>query len=187
MSVNARDAIEGGGTLRIAVQPATSVPSVRGHAGTGGDFVAIAVSDEGTGIPQDRLAQIFEPFFTTKAVGKGTGLGLSQVYGFAEQSGGEVAVESEVGQGTTFTLYLPRVAAELGEATTARTSDDSAQGRGHILVVEDNEQVGAFSTQLLSELGLRPRGHQAPRQPCSACQRTRIDMLPSFRMLLCRA
>lgn len=153
MSVNARDAMGEAGTLRIAIQPVISVPSVRGHAGTSGEFVAISVSDTGAGIPQDKLAQIFEPFFTTKAVGKGTGLGLSQVYGFAKQSGGEVAVESEEGLGTTFTLYLPRVAAELGDATTARVGADSAQGRGHILVVEDNEQVGAFSTQLLAELG----------------------------------
>jgi len=153
MSVNARDAMEGVGTLRIAICPATSVPSVRGHAGAGGEFVAISISDSGAGIPPEKLAQIFEPFFTTKAVGKGTGLGLSQVYGFAKQSGGEVAVESEVGQGTTFTLYLPRVAGELGDATTAPSGVDIAQGRGHILVVEDNEQVGAFSTQLLAELG----------------------------------
>jgi len=153
MSVNARDAMEGVGTLRIAIHPAPSVPSVRGHAGTGGEFVAISISDRGAGIPPDKLAQIFEPFFTTKAVGKGTGLGLSQVYGFAKQSGGEVAVESELGQGTTFTLYLPRVAGELGEATTAQSGADDGQGRGHILVVEDNEQVGAFSTQLLAELG----------------------------------
>jgi PAS domain S-box-containing protein len=153
LAVNARDAMEGSGALRISIQPAVSVPSVRGHAGTSGEFVAISVTDTGVGIPPDKLAQIFEPFFTTKALGKGTGLGLSQVYGFAKQSGGEVAVESELGQGTTFTLYLPRVAGELGEATTAQASADVAQGQGHILVVEDNEQVGAFSTQLLAELG----------------------------------
>ncbi|WP_298089555.1 PAS domain-containing sensor histidine kinase [uncultured Sphingomonas sp.] len=153
MSVNARDAMEDAGTLRITIQPVISVPSVRGHAGTNGEFVAISISDTGAGIAQDKLAQIFEPFFTTKAIGKGTGLGLSQVYGFAKQSGGEVAVESEEGRGTTFTMYLPRVAAELGDATTAKVGADSAQGRGHVLVVEDNEQVGAFSTQLLAELG----------------------------------
>lgn len=106
LSVNARDAMDGVGTLRIAVRSASSVPSVRGHAGAAGEFVCVAVSDQGAGIPTDQLAQIFEPFFTTKPVGKGTGLGLSQVYGFAKQSGGEVAVESEVGHGTTFKLYL---------------------------------------------------------------------------------
>ncbi|MEZ0497051.1 PAS domain S-box protein [Sphingomonas sp. IW22] len=153
MSVNARDAMEGVGALRIAIHPAVSAPSVRGHVGTNGEFVAISVSDTGVGIPPERLAQIFEPFFTTKEVGKGTGLGLSQVYGFAKQSGGEVAVESELGQGTTFTLYLPRVAGELGEAATAHAAADGAKGRGHVLVVEDNEQVGAFSTHLLTELG----------------------------------
>jgi len=153
MSVNARDAMEGAGLLRIGVQPASSVPPLRGHAGTDGEFVAIRISDTGAGIPPDQLAQIFEPFFTTKAVGKGTGLGLSQVYGFAKQSGGDVVVESVVGEGTTFTLYLPRIAGARHEATAMLTENDGAQGRGRILVVEDNEQVGAFCTQLLAELG----------------------------------
>jgi len=79
-------------------------------------------------------------------------LDLSQVDGFAKQSGGEVSVDSVVGQGTTFTLFLPRVAAPLGEATASQITEE-AHGRGEILVVEDNEQVGAFSTDLLSELG----------------------------------
>ena len=71
--------------------------------------MTVSVSDTGVGIASDRLVQIFEPFYTTKEVGKGTGLGLSQVYGFAKQSGGDVAVESEIGRGTTFTIFLPRV------------------------------------------------------------------------------
>ncbi len=152
MAVNARDAMRDAGELRIEIEPADAVPSVRGHGGSAGDFVAIRVIDTGSGIAADKLAQIFEPFFTTKEVGKGTGLGLSQVYGFAKQSGGEVSVESALGEGTTFTLFLPRVAAQLGQVATDQATGE-IRGRGEILVVEDNEQVGAFSTDLLSELG----------------------------------
>src|ERR1700712_5882049 len=103
MAVNARDAMDGEGQLTIHVEGVDRCPPVRGQAGAEGQFVAISVTDTGSGIPPDRLDQIFEPFFTTKAVGQGTGLGLSQVFGFAKQSGGEVTVKSAVGPGTTFT------------------------------------------------------------------------------------
>ena len=99
---------------------------------------------------------IFEPFFTTKEVGKGTGLGLSQVYGFAKQSGGDVAVESTSGVGTVFTVYLPRVEPTDGPHDVINEVDDSRQADGagrRVLVVEDNVEVGTFSTQLLSDLG----------------------------------
>ncbi|MEW9856500.1 PAS domain S-box protein [Novosphingobium sp. M1R2S20] len=152
MAVNARDAMNEVGELTIEVEPTNSVPPVRGHSASPGEFVAVRISDTGSGIEADKLAQIFEPFFTTKDVGKGTGLGLSQVYGFAKQSGGEVAVQSDVGEGTTFTMFLPRVPAQFGEDTAAQPAEE-ANGRGDILVVEDNEQVGAFSTDLLAELG----------------------------------
>ncbi|MFZ8360675.1 sensor histidine kinase, partial [Staphylococcus aureus] len=82
-----------------------------GESGLSGDFVAIAVADTGLGIPSDVMDKIFEPFFTTKPFGKGTGLGLSQVHGFAHQAGGTVKVASELGNGTTFTIFLPREAA----------------------------------------------------------------------------
>jgi CheY-like chemotaxis protein len=132
------------------------MPSIRGHAGGPGKFVAVSISDTGSGIPGDKLAQIFEPFFTTKEVGKGTGLGLSQVYGFAKQSGGDVAVESKVGQGTTFTLYLPRTERDVApdEKDEAGRVGSNDEGRGcRVLVVEDNIEVGRFSTQLLQDLG----------------------------------
>jgi CheY-like chemotaxis protein len=134
----------------------SKMPSIRGHAGGPGRFVAVSISDTGSGIAPDRLSHIFEPFFTTKDVGKGTGLGLSQVYGFAKQSGGDVAVESKVGVGTTFTLYLPRtesgIAAE--DSGTAHRTNSDEEGRGcRVLVVEDNIEVGRFSTQLLQDLG----------------------------------
>ncbi|MBV1800573.1 PAS domain-containing sensor histidine kinase [Siccirubricoccus sp. G192] len=108
MAVNARDAMNGEGTLRVRVESSPGIPRVGAQEGRTGTFVAVSLSDTGSGIATEKLAHIFEPFFTTKDVGKGTGLGLSQVYGFAKQSGGDVGVESEVGRGTTFTLYLPR-------------------------------------------------------------------------------
>jgi CheY-like chemotaxis protein len=153
MAVNARDAMDGEGTLTIAVRTAERMPAVRAHPPVVGAFVAVSVIDTGIGIPADRIAHIFEPFFTTKEVGQGTGLGLSQVFGFAKQSGGEVTVESVVGEGSTFTLYLPRVdgaARPLDEAEPAPLMD----GHGTcVLVVEDNADVGTFAVQTLTDLG----------------------------------
>jgi PAS domain S-box-containing protein len=156
MAVNARDAMNGEGTLRVHVESLSRMPSLRRHAGGRGRFVAVSISDTGSGIPPDRLSHIFEPFFTTKEVGKGTGLGLSQVYGFAKQSGGDVAVESTLGKGTTFTLYLPRTERNVTSDTEddARGPGPDEDGRGRrVLVVEDNIEVGRFSTQLLQDLG----------------------------------
>ncbi|CAN7434376.1 PAS domain S-box protein [Phenylobacterium sp. LjRoot219] len=157
MAVNARDAMETGGRLTIRIHPVDRVPPVRGHQSAEGHFVAVAVSDTGVGIPADKLAQIFEPFFTTKAAGKGTGLGLSQVYGFAKQSGGEVDVHSELGKGAVFTLFLPRSSERPGPVDESDWEELPGPARGRILVVEDNEQVGAFSTQMLTELGFETR------------------------------
>jgi CheY-like chemotaxis protein len=133
------------------------MPPLRGHAGSTHAFVAVSITDTGSGIPADSLSRIFEPFFTTKEVGKGTGLGLSQVFGFAKQSGGDVAVDSEVGRGTTFTLYLPQIAdrrdtRDMGPAISAETQ--TGAGR-RVLVVEDNVDVGSFATQILQDLGYR--------------------------------
>jgi PAS domain S-box-containing protein len=157
MAANARDAMGGEGTLTVRVEGVAGMPPIRGHGGAPGGFVAVSVSDTGSGIPPDELPRVFEPFFTTKEVGKGTGLGLSQVYGLAKQSGGDVAVESQVGRGTTFTLYLPRVEGEGtgGAAVEDATAPRPAPGGGgrRVLVVEDNAEVGAFSTQVLQDLG----------------------------------
>ena len=96
-------------------------------------------------MPQDVLEQVFEPFFTTKEIGKGTGLGLSMVYGFAKQSGGHVAIESQRGQGTTVTLYLPEAAAGSQIASATRTGDGAApRGAERILLVEDEPEVRRF-------------------------------------------
>ncbi|WP_027173800.1 PAS domain S-box protein [Methylobacterium sp. 10] len=154
MVVNARDAMDGEGRLTIRVRRASIIPAVRAHPRIRGDFVAVSVTDTGSGIAPEVLDRIFEPFFTTKGVGQGTGLGLSQVFGFAKQSGGEVVVESRLGQGTTFTLYLPRAAGEAVAAEPVQEPAPLAERHGtRVLVVEDNAEVGAFATQALQELG----------------------------------
>lgn len=155
LAVNARDAMDGEGRLKIELLAICEVPAIRGHLATAGAFVALSIADDGSGIEASHVANIFEPFFTTKEVGKGTGLGLSQVLGFAKQSGGEIDVDSEVGRGTTFTLYLPRVAASIdAQPSSAEPNDDDSFGEGRrLLIVEDNEAVGSFATEMLGDVG----------------------------------
>ena len=159
LAINARDAMDGEGRLKIAVRKVGAIPALRAQPARGGDFIAVSVTDTGTGITAANLDAIFEPFFTTKDVGKGTGLGLSQAFGFAKQSGGEIAVASLPGHGATFTIYLPQAAAPASEAEIAGIkSEPTATGRGYrVLVVEDNDDVGAFSTELLEDLGYAVR------------------------------
>ncbi|HEX8307248.1 MAG TPA: ATP-binding protein [Allosphingosinicella sp.] len=146
VAVNARDAMPEGGALTLHTGEAAPLADGR-------TAIFVAVSDNGTGIDEEVLSRVFEPFFTTKSVGKGTGLGLSQVYGFAAQTGGDVQVESVVGEGTTVTLILP--CSERGEAPAARPEPEAARKHrtGRILLVDDNEEVGAFAETLLIELG----------------------------------
>ncbi|MGE8128779.1 PAS domain-containing protein [Methylobacterium sp. NPDC080182] len=158
MAVNARDAMDGEGNLTLRLEGDSPMPPIRGHAGAKGPFVAVRVSDTGAGIPDADLGRIFEPFFTTKEVGKGTGLGLSQVIGFAKQSGGDIDVASALGHGTTFSLYLPQVAAPAAASEADREARPEAEPRRGlcILVVEDNLGVGRFCTQILEDLGHAP-------------------------------
>ncbi|HEX9213901.1 MAG TPA: ATP-binding protein [Bradyrhizobium sp.] len=159
MATNARDAMRGKGRIIFTVQAATTVPDtlthlVGSHISGSNDFVSVAVGDTGVGIPAVRIGRIFEPFFTTKQIGQGTGLGLSQVFGFARQSGGEVTVTSEVGQGSTFSLYLPRVPADLLPRSPAPNTAPAVTGSGmSVLVVEDNIELGNFAADGLTELG----------------------------------
>lgn len=155
IALNARDAMEGQGTLTLRVASVAALPRIRGDAHAHQPFVSIALADTGSGIEADAVERIFEPFFTTKAVGKGTGLGLSQVFGFAKQSGGNVDVTSTLGQGSVFTLYLPEaqpVAGQLGPAEEAPSPAFDTTLR-HILIVEDNLEVGRFANQILQDLG----------------------------------
>ena len=152
IAVNARDAMDGAGALSIRVGPAGRVPG-RLPANRMG-YVAIAMTDTGKGIPNEQFEHIFEPFFTTKEIGQGTGLGLSQVFGFARQSGGEVIVESEVGRGSTFTMYLPRVADSKTSIASRRGEDGVNDGLGlRVLVVEDNQSVGEYAGDALTARG----------------------------------
>ncbi|MCJ2129578.1 PAS domain-containing protein [Methylobacterium sp. E-045] len=156
MAVNARDAMNGEGHLTIRVEAVEQMPAIRTHAAVVGAFIAVSIIDTGSGIPEERLDHIFEPFFTTKGVGQGTGLGLSQVFGFAKQSGGEVAVTSVVGKGTTFTLYMPSVET-MGQVAVPFEPEVLMDGHGTcVLVVEDNAEVGNFAVQTLRDLGYVP-------------------------------
>jgi signal transduction histidine kinase/ActR/RegA family two-component response regulator len=159
LAVNARDAMPGGGKLTVETQNAhLDERYAAAHLGApAGQYVLIAVSDTGSGMPEEVIAKAFDPFFTTKEVGKGTGLGLSQVYGFVKQSGGHVKIYSEAGQGTTVKVYLPR----LLEPEDERIEDGGAsllplgESQEVILVVEDEPGVRQFTVEALSELGYR--------------------------------
>jgi PAS domain S-box-containing protein len=147
--INARDAMPEGGTITVAAHNLA--------AGTvdGDDaYVAVSVSDTGTGIAPDVLSKIFDPFFTTKPIGKGTGLGLSQVHGFAHQAGGTIRVTSELGKGTTVTMLLPRDHAS-PQAENAESVEAGASGT--VLLVEDNPDVASVSVTLLEQLGYSVR------------------------------
>jgi PAS domain S-box-containing protein len=153
IAVNARDAMPDGGTFTVS---ARNVPAGVGRAGNPtSDHVALSLTDTGTGIAPEVLQKIFDPFFTTKAVGKGTGLGLSQVYGFAHQSGGNVSVTSELGRGTTITLYLPRNDAIAETVTDTTVPQGTNRAEGTVLVVEDNPEVAEITAALLEQLGYR--------------------------------
>lgn len=164
LAVNARDAMPNGGVLTIKTQNivldasfTASYPSV-----AKGEYVVVSVADEGVGMPPEVIAKSFEPFFTTKEVGKGTGLGLSQAYGFVKQSGGEVTIDSEVGRGTTVSLYLPRalqgqpiVSTISSPIIEAIKSSEVPLGNRQqvVLVVEDDPAVRQFVVEAVYVLG----------------------------------
>ncbi len=158
LAINARDAMPAGGKLTIETENAHLDEDYALHNAevAPGDYVALAVTDTGTGMAPEVLEHAFEPFFTTKEIGKGTGLGLSMIYGFAKQSRGHVKIYSEVGHGTTVRLYLPRKTA-VAESEAAPAGVDRARTGGSetILVVEDDADVRAFVVGQLGDLGYR--------------------------------
>ncbi|TFW05778.1 response regulator [Oxalobacteraceae bacterium OM1] len=156
LAVNARDAMNGEGKLTIELGNAALDDNyARQHADViPGQYVMVAVSDTGSGIPADVLGHIFDPFFTTKPAGEGTGLGLSMVHGFVKQSGGHIKVYSEPGLGTTFKLYLPRVLESEVRETDLR-GKPAEGGAETILVVEDDLAVQEAAVAMLSRLGYK--------------------------------
>jgi PAS domain S-box-containing protein len=155
LAVNARDAMEGTGTLAVRISEADVIPSIRAHGARPGRYVAVSIVDSGPGVPEDQLDRIFEPFYTTKGVGQGTGLGLSQVHGFCKQSGGDIGVSNLPGGGAMFTLYLPTTAKKAEIKPEGKKAFAATQRAAHgcILIVEDNEMVGRFATDLIEDLG----------------------------------
>src|SRR5947199_1169233 len=156
--VNARDAMPEGGKIIVRTHNVGEAQCADfGESQlTPADYVLIEIEDEGHGIPADVRDKIFEPFFTTKEVGKGTGLGLSMVYGIVKQTGGFIFVDSAVGEGTTFRIFLPRHVPEENEITTkTETAKPAADltGHGTILLVQDEEAVRAFSARALTSRG----------------------------------
>jgi two-component system cell cycle sensor histidine kinase/response regulator CckA len=168
LAVNARDAMPDGGRLTVRTANVTPEESAQlAHKGMpAADYVRIAISDTGTGIPADIVDKIFEPFFSTKEVGKGTGLGLSTVYGIVKQTGGFVYVNSEEGKGTTFDIFLPRHRPEQDTQQEAHATNGAGKeaagpkpradltGQGTILLVEDEEGLRSLNAR-----GLRSRGY----------------------------
>lgn len=165
LAANARDAMPNGGTLKISTTNVTAEEArkFRYDGMPPAEYVMIEVADTGTGIAPDVVGKIFEPFFTTKDKNKGTGLGLAAVYGIVKQSGGFIYVDSEVGKGTAFRMFLPRYVPSEGETAAAR---DAAQtkaaseakpvnltGRGTVLLVEDEDGVRRFATHALTMRG----------------------------------
>ena len=148
---------------------------------TPGQYVLIAVTDIGVGMPDAIIERAFDPFFTTKEVGKGTGLGLSQIYGFVRQSGGHVTIASEVGRGTSVQLYLPRHASEAPDADVASETPPRiphARVAETVLVVEDEPGVREMSVDALRELGYAVVQAESPRQALRLLEaQPRIDLI----------
>jgi signal transduction histidine kinase/ActR/RegA family two-component response regulator len=154
--INARDAMPNGGNLTVETSNRHLDSVFTAAYGTlqPGDYVELSVSDSGCGIPESLMGRVFDPFFTTKPIGQGTGLGLSMIYGFARQSGGHVTIHSEVGKGTTVSLFLPRFVGEMVVAEAANPARLPFANAGEtVLIVEDDPAVRVLVSAVLKELG----------------------------------
>jgi len=181
LAINARDAMPDGGRLTIELTNAhLDSDYCERHAELHpGQYVLLAISDDGCGMTPEVLAQAFEPFFTTKDVGKGSGLGLSMVYGFAKQSRGHVKLYSEPGQGTTVRLYLPRSTRAADDAPAHEGERGDPRGRGEwILVVEDDAAVRGFIVHVLTALGYQTHQADCAQAALELLERkVRVDLL----------
>ena len=168
-ALNARDAMPDGGTLTL---------STRNQSEGGKDYVALSISDTGSGMPAEVAERAFEPFFTTKEVGKGTGLGLSQIHGFAAQAGGRAEIRSKEGEGTTIILILPRTEKGLSRASPAASMSNLPEGL-RVLLVEDNPQVRDFAEGLLEDLGCRVVSAESAQEALDQLAADGIDLVVS--------
>jgi signal transduction histidine kinase len=177
LAVNARDAMPNGGRLTISTANVPREEANKPAELAGGEYVAVRVSDTGTGMTDEVLSKAFEPFFTTKAVGSGTGLGLSQVYGIAKQTGGGVSITTKVGEGTTVTVYLPRTNArpvlQPSESLVAPLGRHDAT----ILVVDDDPDVRGLAISCLETLGYRVFGADGGRSAIDFVGKSPIDLV----------
>jgi len=157
LCINARDAMPDGG--RITIETANrwlDERTARQRDLEPGQYLSVCVSDTGTGMTPEVQARAFDPFYTTKPMGEGTGLGLSMIYGFARQSGGQVRIYSEVGQGTTMCIYLPRHygdAADDGDLASSATLPTAGEGRHTVMVVDDEPTIRMLVVEILEEMG----------------------------------
>lgn len=182
LAINARDAMPEGGTLRFHATACDALPSAAdaGHTDahmSAAGYVAITISDTGSGMPDEVKRRAFEPFFTTKPAGRGTGMGLSSVYGFVRQSSGAITLESALGQGTIFTLYLPVVS-----AVAARLADGSAASPAvppglRVLLVEDVPDVLLVARAFLNRLGCRVTAAASGEEALLALESEPFDLL----------
>lgn len=179
LALNARDAMPNGGELHLCLEclrlnasDTTPLPDM-----IDANWAQITVRDTGTGIADEALAHIFEPFFTTKEPGKGSGLGLAQAHGIVKQHRGQIHVQTEVGRGTTFTIYLPMVSAPVLKVTAVSQSDP-AKGHGEkILVVEDNDSLREGLATVLSMLNYQPLTAANGREALAILEQSAVDLL----------
>jgi PAS domain S-box-containing protein len=179
--VNSRDAMPDGGTITIETARVDGNQLASGSSNRGeAPFVLITVKDNGVGMDRQTLAKAFDPFFTTKEEGQGTGLGLSQVYGFVQQSGGQVQVDSQPGEGTSIQIYLPRLPddAEESEPLDDTLAANESKGTETVLVVEDDDAIRGYCTDVLREVG-----YYVLEAPNAAAALEILDRQPDVRLL----
>jgi CheY-like chemotaxis protein len=179
LALNARDAMPPqGGVITIAAENVELTPH-QTPARLQGEFVALSVADNGSGIAPDILPLVFDPFFTTKGPSKGSGLGLSQVYGFVHQSGGTVTITSELGRGTCVTLYLPRGQAVPKSVQDERNAQLEKLEGGTALLVEDNPEVANVTEQMIEQLGYRVQRAGGAKEALELAEGRQFDLIIS--------
>ena len=176
LAINARDAMTNGGQIVISTRNMDQLPEQLAGELDAGDYVCISVADDGPGMPPDVLAHAFEPFFTTKAHGKGTGLGLAQLYGFAKQSGGAARIKSEIGHGTTVSIYLPRTHEEVAREAFSQGKGKAVR-RAKILVLDDDDDVRTVTRDSIKELGYEVVALGDPREALNRLAKESFDLL----------